>query len=357
MICANAQQWSLVEPVARRQPGERVAGALLKLMDRLRAALRQRRLTLTNEILEGTAALHTLIDGIDATLIDLATEELGEAELVRIAGELSGQTFAAQQARPETTALMREVFELRARRIAAIQGSGHLGWIRESGTCARMLESVETSLLPLRERWDNIEAPTDPELVDALLAWAWNLPDMREAVSEAYRDAVPTREAFSQVLTWWIEGKPLVEMATRAGLDIDVMLGVHARVLSYVLQVAVEQGVGLLKKLLEAGERELAQTVIDFPEHLRFGVPTPAARVLAAGGVRHRRAAVALGRSPELAAMGAYDRAGILATARQLLDDRERWIPTLGRLVLDNTKEDLREDSLFDENHQIQSEK
>jgi hypothetical protein len=118
-------------------------------------------------------------------------------------------------------------------------------------------------------------------------------------------------------------------------------------VISYVLQVAVEQGVGLLKKLLEASDRELAQAVVDFPEHLRFGVPTPAAKVLAAGGVRHRRAAIALGRSPEL---GTHeDRAAVFSAARHLLDDRERWLPAMGRLVLENTAEDLREPSVLDD--------
>lgn len=349
VICANPQQWSLVETVAKQQPGERVAGALLDLMGRLRHALSQQSLTLTNEILEGETELHTLIDGIDATLIDLAAEELSEEDLVRIAGDLSTQTFAARQAEGETISLMREVFELRARRIAAIQSAGRLSWIRETGTRARMLDSVETALLPLRERWDDITAPTDPELVDALLSWAWELPDMKEAVSEAYRDAAPTREAFKQLLVWWIEGRSLVQMATGGGLDIDVMLGIHAKVLSYVLQVAVEQGVGLLTKLLEAREQELAQAVIDFPEHLRFGVPTTAARILATGGVRHRRAAVALGRSLELSAIAADDSAGIFATARQIVEDAERWLPVLGRLVLANTQEDLGQDSRSDE--------
>jgi hypothetical protein len=118
-------------------------------------------------------------------------------------------------------------------------------------------------------------------------------------------------------------------------------------VISYVLQVAIEQGVSLLKKLLEASDCELSQSVVDFPEHLRFGVPTTAAKVLAAGGVRHRRAAVALGESPELVML--IDRVEVLSTARQLLDDRERWLPVMGRMVLDNTLEDLREPTIFDD--------
>lgn len=341
VVCANPAQWWLVRPVAMQQPGEPVTGALLRLMGRLRSALSRGGITLTNERLEATTALHTLLDGIDATLIDLATEELGEDELVRIAGDLSSQTFAARQAEPEITGLMKQVFELRAQRIAGIRAAGRLGWIRETGTRARMLGSVESTLLPMRERWDDVEAATAPDLIEPLLAWAWELPDVAEAVSDAYREAPPTRLQFAEILAAWIGGQPLVEIARRAAIDIDAMLGVHARVISYVLQVALEQGVGLLRRLLEASEKEISQAVIDFPEHLRFGVPTPAARVLAAGGVRHRRAAVVLGQSPELVDQTASAREEIFAIARGLLEDRERWLPGMGRLVLENTVLDL----------------
>ncbi len=343
VICANPGQWPLIAPIAQQQPGERVSGALLELMERLRRVLSQHNLTLTNDILEATTALHTLIDGIDATLIDLAAEELGEEKLVQIAGELSSKTFAACQAQPATKALMKQVFELRAKRVAAIKRAGRLGWIRETGARARMLESVETKLLPMRERWDDVETATDPQLEEALLKWAWELPEVAEAVKVAYRDNPPSRENFALILDAWIDGQPLVELARLAGIDIDTMLGIHARVISYVLQVAVEQGVGLLKKLLNASNRELSQAVVDFPEHLRFGVPTHVAKELAAGGVRHRRAAVALGRSPELGTRRGDDRAAVFSIARHLLDDRNRWLSAMGCLVLENTLEDLRE--------------
>ncbi|NLF78308.1 MAG: DEAD/DEAH box helicase [Chloroflexi bacterium] len=349
VICANESQWPLVAPVAMQRTGERVAGALLQLMDRLSSALSQLSITLTNDILESKSLLHTLIDGIDATLVDLAAEEVGQEELVRIAGELSSQTFAARQAGPETTALMRQVFELRARRVAAIKGAGRIGWIRKTGAKARMLDLVEAKLLPIRDRWDDIETATDPKLTEALLAWAWDLPEVTEAVKEAYRGAAPSCSDFARVLEAWISGQPMAVIAQRARIDIDAMLGVHARVISYALQVVVEQGVGLLRTLLEANDRELSQAVVDFPEHLRFGVPTPAARVLAAGGVRHRRAAVALGRSPELAVNGGDDRAIVFSTARQLLDDEDRWLPKLGLLVLRNTRVDLRQNSAPDD--------
>ncbi len=172
VICANAQQWPLIAPVARQEPGERVAGALLAVMERLRRALQQQNLTVTNDMLEETPELYTLIDGVDATLIDLAAEEIGEPELVQIAADLAEQTYAAQQAQEKTTALMRQVFELRAQRIVGIRAANRLGWVRETGARARMLDSVESSLLPARDRWDDIDTPADPRLIEALVGWA-----------------------------------------------------------------------------------------------------------------------------------------------------------------------------------------
>lgn len=341
VICANSQQWTTIEPVARQVPGEPVRGALLSLMQRVQAALTRRGLVLTNELLERSPALYTLIDGVDATLIDLATEELGEDELVRIAGELTTQTYAAREASPETTVLMREVFELRAQRIVGIRGAGRLGWIRETGARARMLDSVESGLLPARERWDDITDPNDETLLDAVLEWAWQLPDVARAVSEAYRVEDADKASFQSFVKLWLDGRPLGEIASSVGVPVDDALAIYSRVIAYELQTVVEQGVALLRRFCEAENRGVSSAVVQFPEHLRFGVPNNASRFLAAA-VRHRRAAVALGRSAELAGAGPDDRDVVLAVAAQLIDDTEGWLRALGRLVLTETIQDLR---------------
>jgi helicase len=76
VITANPAQWPRVEPVARLEPGEPVHGSLLVLINRLRAFLARDKIPLTNQFLERSPSLHTLIDGIDSTLVDLAAEEM-----------------------------------------------------------------------------------------------------------------------------------------------------------------------------------------------------------------------------------------------------------------------------------------
>lgn len=347
VICANEQQWPQVMQVALQAPGEPVRGALRSLIERLRTALAAQNVSLTNQDLESTVALHTLVDGVDATLIDLATEEIGEEALVTEAIRLAGETFAARQADDATQQLLQQVFELRARRVIGIRATGKLAWIRETGTRARLLDAVEVGLLPGRATWDDIQDPLDAGLVNLLLDWAWAQTDIQGAVRDAYRldssrETGSVRSTFMEAVRAWLEGARFHEIATRSTLPLDDLLRVHSGVISFVLQTLVEQGVALLAKMVEAQGQTLASAVTLFPEHLRFGVPTAQARLLAAGGVRHRSAAVGLGNALVGTAGSDEDPMIAFTAARAFLSaDLEGWTGRLGALVLENTRNDL----------------
>lgn len=347
VICANEQQWWQVEQVARQTPGEPVHGALRSLVERLRQALVGHSSPLTNADLEATPELHTLVDGIDATLVDLAAEELGEDALVAEAIRLADQTFASQQADAASTQMLQKVFELRARRVVSIRAAGRLNWIRETGARPRMLEAVETRLLGQRPTWDDIVAPLDPIVVGIILQWAWGQADVQAAIREAYRleedeDTSGLKQPFFDMVNAWLKGWRLRDIASTSKLDLDDLLGIQGRVVSYVLQTIVEQGVALLAKLLEGQGRALAPGVITFPEQLRFGVPTAVARVLAAGGVRHRSAAVELGNALVGAGVTGEDRSATFVAARSALRAHpQAWEERLGTLVFGSTIKDL----------------
>lgn len=344
VICANEQQWWQIEQVAMQAPGEPVRGALRSLIQQLKQALAGQAEPLTNSDLEDTPVLHTLIDGIDATLIDLAAEEIGEDALVAEAVRLADQTFASQQADASAKQLLQRVFELRARRIVSIRSSGRLEWIRETGARPRLLDSVEQGLLVQRPTWDDITDPLDPTYTAIILNWAWGQADMQEALCEAHRldhdaDTSAFKQPFFDVVTAWLRGSRFRSIAQMSMPVLDDLLFFHSRVVSYALQTVVEQGVALLEKLLEGEDRVLAPAVVAFPEHLRFGVPTAAARVLANGGVRHRSAAVELGNALK---KSGDDRATLLAAARSSLRAYPaEWEERLGTLVYKNTLWDL----------------
>ncbi len=354
VICANEQQWPLVEQVARQTPGEPVHGALQSLVGRLREGLALQNITLTNAILDSTPELHTLVDGVDATLIDLVAEEIGEDALVAQAVLLADQTFASIQSDSVSKKLLQNVFELRARRVVGIRTAGRLGWIRETGARARILDAVESDLLPRRSTWDDLIDPIDPGFVSLILDWAWRQGELQQAVRDAYRldddvDTNSVRQSLWDMVYAWLSGSRFQEVSRQANLEMDDILGVHTRVVSFVLQTLIEQGVALLAKLLESQERELAPAVLQFPEHLRFGVPTVPARILAASGVRHRNAAVELGRSLVNVGVTGDERSAVFSVAREsVLAYKDAWTDRLGLLVVDNTLSDL--SSIIDEN-------
>ncbi|MDX9720042.1 MAG: DEAD/DEAH box helicase [Myxococcota bacterium] len=343
VICANPNHWEQVECVARQDAGEPVQGALYALIERMKQILAQQSVELTNDDMEASHRLHTLIDGIDATLIDLATDEIGEDVLVLEARRIASETFAAQGADDDFKAVLDNVFELRARRVASV-GAGRLGWLRETGARLRIIDSVEKGLLPKPVLWETVADPLDPTLVDALLEWVWKQADVQEGLREAHRkkpsdDLTPLQAPLFQNVKAWLRGERFQAIARATNQDLDDVLGVHGRVVSYVLQVAVEQGVALLAKFLEEQERELAPAVVAFPEHLRFGVPTPQARILAVDGLRHRSAAVELGNA--LQTQG-EDRDVLNAAALNGLREHEQvWRDRLGDLVYENTLTDL----------------
>lgn len=347
VICTNPEQWPLIAAVAQQAAGEPVLGALRVLVQRLQAQLTSRNLVLSNELLERSVVVHSLIDGIDATLIDLATLEIGEEALLQLATDLADQTFASRQTDDASKHFLRDVFRLRAQRVSELQSSGRLLWIKETGSRARMLQPVETDLLTKRPRWDDVLDPVDSGLVNLVFDWAWSQLELRQAVREAYRigtegDPNAVRESFFLAVRLWLAGATFRDISEGASIPMDDLLGVHARAITFALQTIVEQGLALLGKVLSSQGQEISPAVLKLSEHLRFGVATPAGCALAAGGIRHRRAFVTLGDAPELRDLRIVDRFDVFSIAMRLVESaHEDWRARLGSLVFENTLRDL----------------
>jgi helicase len=348
VICANEGQWPLIENVALQAPGEPVYGALLLLINRLRALLAISGQPLSNPDLEATPELYELVDGIDLTLIDLAAEEVGDAALIGTAVQFAEETFAAQRADEPTKRVLRRVFELRARRITDLRSTGRLEWIRATGSRPRLIDSVETDLLARHSNWEAVVDPLDANVVAAFLEWAWTRPEFQVDVRDAYRivdedsSEIVKRPLFA-IVRAWLNGYRFSGIAAATTTDIDQLLGIHTSVVAYSLQKLVEHGVALLEKLLEERGAVISRAVVAFPEHLRFGVPTASARTLSQIGLRHRWAAVEIGRALTRDSVNADDRNATRTGAREgLLAWPNEWRAVLGSIVYDNTIADLR---------------
>lgn len=347
VININDAQWHLVKDVANQVDGHPVRGALKILLERLGAGLLRARINLTNRTLNLDSALHSLTDGIDSTLIELLSEEIGEEQLISKAIELADQTFASMDADEAAKKLLRDVFTLRSKFVWELRGAGKIGWITETGAKARMIVLVEEGLLPAISDWSQVSDPMDAVLLNAILEWTWTLPEIRDAVTQGYKlddnsamDEVKT--SFFRFVGFWIGGTSFEQIASQNQQDLDSVLAIYARVLNFSLQTVVEQGVAILGKIFESRDESLPDAVAEFPEHLRHGVPTRPGRLFASYGVRHRRAYVELGRA--FAERGDVDgtRQDFVEVGRRSLTSNEHsWRKHIGNLVYINTMRDL----------------
>jgi hypothetical protein len=67
-----------------------------------------------------------------------------------------------------------------------------------------------------------VDSPLEAELVETKLDWAWDHPEMEDAVRAAYRlkyeDSVgAAKDAFTNHVTSWLAGLPYVGIADNAG--------------------------------------------------------------------------------------------------------------------------------------------
>ncbi|SDK49282.1 Helicase conserved C-terminal domain-containing protein [Nocardioides sp. YR527] len=341
VICANPDSWAAVKAVADGASGERVNGALLTL---IQEANRSTGTRLDNQLLETEESWLAVTDGIDATLLELLSDELGRDEFIELARELADSTFAYQLANNHARDNLEQVFTLRAQRLIALRANGRLSLSTGTGARARLLDSVLDDLLP-RYDWTAAEAAIDGPLLRAILEWAWTQSEMRRSLIMSYpqpgRDPVlpPVDDLYDQLVPW-LSGDTFAEIARRHKYDLDRILRIHAGVVSFTLATLVEQAIAVLVRYFEQTGEEIAPIMTLLPDFLRYGTSDTDARDLLANGMRHRRAAVLLG------AEFVHDLDTFLLTpteqaARIIEADSDRWHETLGSFVFARTVNDV----------------
>lgn len=344
VICANPASWPAVKAVSHGAAGERVNGALLRLVQ---AANRTTTDRLDNELLENAESWLAVTDGIDATLLELLTDDIGPAEFEELARSLADSTYAYQLANDHARHNLETVFTLRARRLASLRADGRLSLSAGTGARVRLLDSVLDDLLPRYAFWTSDEAAIDETLLMALLEWAWSKSDMRRALITNYpqsnRDEEPVLPPVSDLydqLVSWLRGNTFAEIARAHMYDLDRILRIHSGVVTFTLTTLIEQAIAVLAKHFEQTGEAIAPAIADLPDFLRYGTADVDVRDLLSNGVRHRRAAVLLGaefeNDVETFFLTPKERA-----ARIIEENPSRWFAVLGSFVFTRTARDV----------------
>src|SRR5690606_24078286 len=131
-----------------------------------------------------------------------------------------------------------------------LRPTGQLAWVRETGAKVRMLASVSTGLWPARPNWQDPIDVLDDGLRTVILEWAWTHAELQHAVLQGFRveadQAEVAKPRFFEIVRRWMLGESFVEIGQRLQIDMDDLLALHTRAITYTLQTLVEQGLSLL---------------------------------------------------------------------------------------------------------------
>lgn len=343
VICANPDSWPSVRAVADGAAGERVNGALLALVQEANRTTGTR---LDNQLLETEEIWLAVTDGIDATLLELLSDDLGPEEFIELARTLADSTFAYQLANEQARDSLEQVFTLRASRLAALRANGRLSLSMGTGARARLIDSVLDDLLPRYSKWTTHDAAIDETLIRAILEWSWTHSDMQRALIESYPQpalgdpVVPPVDDLYRQLEPWLRGSTFAEIEQRHAYDINRILRIHSGVVSFRLATLVEQAFAVLSRYFDQAGQKLAPAIALLPDYLRYGTTNMYARELLANGVRHRRAAILLAAdfvvNPHTFFLTPIEQAAGIIEA-----DPARWRETLGSFVFTRTAYDV----------------
>lgn len=343
VICANPDSWDSVKAVAEGAAGERVNGALLTL---IQEANRTTGTRLDNQLLETDESWFAVTDGIDATLLELLSDDLGPDEFVELARTLADSTFAYQLANERARQNLEQVFTLRAARLAGLRANGRLSLSAGTGARTRLIDSVLDDLLPRYNEWTSHEADVDETLIRAVLEWAWTQRDMQRALIENYPQPAiggpvipPVGTLYSQ-LAPWLNGSTFAQIAEGHPYDLNRILRIHSGVVSFRLATLVEQAFAVLTRYFEQTGESLAPRIAPLADYLRYGTTDDHARDLLANGVRHRRAALLLGAEFQVT-IDTFFQSSTEQAASILEADPYGWREELGSFVYARTVRDV----------------
>ena len=146
-------------------------------------------------------------------------------------------------------------------------------------------------------------------------------------------------DQFRRFVKLWVAGDRFVEIASQLSIDVNQVLRIYSGAFAYAFQTVAEQGIAVLSELHEARFEILPESVKTIPEYFRHGVPDESSLRFAMSGMRHRRAAIDLGRSFSIDASEQKD--GFQIANAEVNGNYNEWLVDWGELILTNTLSDL----------------
>jgi superfamily II DNA/RNA helicase len=278
IIIANDKDFPTIEDVISDKNIQDVNGYLYYIINLITKNITDRRLTLTNDILEAQDdEFQELIGSIDISIIDLLGEEVVADELQQTIQDLIDQTFAKFQCNEHESKALNDLIGLRGERLKPIIESNEFSYLKQSGLTIRTYFEIRDILDLESEIWELSDSPVSDEWLNFLFddkISTLSIIKYRLAEFNKVNKVAVTFSEIKQVVKLWIEGSWFPEISKFFKGDIDIALRFVNSFLAFHIQSVASAIIRNAEIKLEEQGIDISTEILHWPHYLMYGLRT-----------------------------------------------------------------------------------
>ena len=277
--------------------------------------------------------LKELIDTIDISIIDLLGEEIKPEELQQTIQGLINETFVKFQANENEMNTLNNLVNLRGEKIKPYIEKNEFRYIKRSGSTIRAYDEFQNKLDLDNIIWKELSDPTDDAWLEFLIEdKILNLSFIKYALSN-FNNRNKTKLTFEEirsVIKIWISGSWFQEISKFCSSDINIALRLINSFIGYDIQSAAVSIIRNVEMRFEIVQKEISETVLNFPQYLVYGLKTSLQLFLIEIGFNDRIAIIELSNLLETTN---YNYNGLLQLKEYLRENKKELLEELLKKV------------------------
>jgi helicase len=276
VIVINPNDFQVMENVIKDVSIEAVNGYLYYIITRISKIITEKKLILTNEILDSQDdSFKELLDTIDISIIDLLGEEINPEELQKTIQELINETFVKFQASDTEIDTLNNLVNLRGEKIKPYIEKNEFKYIKRSGSNLRAYEEFQSELDLDNIFWKELNNPADDAWLKFLVEdKILNLSFIKFSLSN-FNNRNKTKLTFEEiksVIKSWIGGDWFQEISKFCNNDVNIALRLINSFIGYDIQSAATSIIRNVEMRFEIEQKKISETVLNFPQYLIYGL-------------------------------------------------------------------------------------
>jgi helicase len=276
VIVANPSDFYVMENVIKEQNLENVNGFLFTIVSRISKIVIEKRLVLTNELLEQqNESFKELIDAIDVSIIDLVSEEIKVEQLEATVRSLIDQTFAKFQANDEQSGTLSNLVTLRGQKLESIIESNEFRFLKQSGANLRIYLDFRGELNVNNPLWQTVADPIQED-------WLTFILDDFIFKQSSYINKLNSFNLFNrtslsmailkEIIRKWMTGSWFGELSKEFNLDMDVCLRIVNSLICFNTQNIAAAIIRNVELRLSDQKIAISLVALNFSQYLLYGL-------------------------------------------------------------------------------------